>query len=684
MRLHQLLHGYRDGHRLLASSAPAEVAAERQLLTMSDASGPGLPTDHSGYMTGYPLKNTKFYALARTWPAPEMSRPGCVWTHTLLIDLVDLAALVNVRSLMGHFVRPVNSESSDGFESYCSPILESPDTHVYQEPIRLPRRKTELILYGLYGRPSRAVYLTTQDEDAEEVVLASWLQQWPRLRRSFRFCTLSLLSTSSNQEAFDLQIVPRGTYSRATKSIFTLDDEVEIPKSENDWIGAAADDLSKGNGGLRRFLWKYGADTDAGRHAFRPLTNAWLAFQQHQDSQAISIAISNIENFKSGNAIKGYLAEKVAEAAARSETLDAHSLRFLVGNHDLVHSDYLDSGASNIARSIYETDIKLIWQMLGARNEQMMRIACEAATLLTVEDLEDEHHLDESVLLKAIQLNPDLLVSTMLWGAKPELVKMTLNQVIADPKMAEKITDSAIANEADFLAELVVEKFGRIAIARIIRFFDSEARSDFSMSKWMQAIAVCSQDILSVLLDGNIRRQDTLASLASRMSHRVYFIGEKEPWLRATKKADDVPEDGGIPFCGFLVARAFSGKSPESGQLLAAAFDSVYTAAWNGDLDYQTWRIVSQELPFAPFWKEWDRCYRLILGVSKLFVERDLPVRQYLKVTSDDRVFARLVEETAEQYRGKDYIKRVLKGLKKGKSKHSDRSLRDALRSKYR
>ena len=38
------------------------------------------------YLTAYPLPRSSLVAFARTWTAPEMPRPGCVWTHTLLIE----------------------------------------------------------------------------------------------------------------------------------------------------------------------------------------------------------------------------------------------------------------------------------------------------------------------------------------------------------------------------------------------------------------------------------------------------------------------------------------------------------------------------------------------------------------------------------------------------------------------
>ena len=37
------------------------------------------------YYTGYPLENGEKYVIAKTWYAYEMKRPGCVWTHSIVL-----------------------------------------------------------------------------------------------------------------------------------------------------------------------------------------------------------------------------------------------------------------------------------------------------------------------------------------------------------------------------------------------------------------------------------------------------------------------------------------------------------------------------------------------------------------------------------------------------------------------
>src|SRR4051812_5480513 len=84
--VHQTLHGYSEGHRLLAASVALPDDAQHLMLRMSDLSGPQVIQGFEEYLTGYPVPSLSAYAFAKTWYADEMRRPGCVWTHTLLLS----------------------------------------------------------------------------------------------------------------------------------------------------------------------------------------------------------------------------------------------------------------------------------------------------------------------------------------------------------------------------------------------------------------------------------------------------------------------------------------------------------------------------------------------------------------------------------------------------------------------
>ena len=112
LRVAQALHGYRNGHDLLASSRRLSREGERALLELSDLSGSAARTrGFESYISGYPVPGEHLYAFARTWLADGGARPGSVWTHTLLLTPEQIA-LPNVENLAQWFRRPLSLDQA--------------------------------------------------------------------------------------------------------------------------------------------------------------------------------------------------------------------------------------------------------------------------------------------------------------------------------------------------------------------------------------------------------------------------------------------------------------------------------------------------------------------------------------------------------------------------------------------
>ncbi len=115
-----MLHGYSDGHGRLAGSlldvTPKDAARIAQMSDWSGYKDPG-NKDHS-YLTAYLLEDSHYYVVAKSWYATEMERPGCVWTHSLLIDLNQKRDFVDFRTLERYFHRPARGD----YGSYNKPI----------------------------------------------------------------------------------------------------------------------------------------------------------------------------------------------------------------------------------------------------------------------------------------------------------------------------------------------------------------------------------------------------------------------------------------------------------------------------------------------------------------------------------------------------------------------------------
>lgn len=250
----QAVFGYSNGHRLLASTFPLSAVDVYELAAASDLAPGAQISGDSSYLTGLSLPDSKLYALIRTWLAPEMPRPGCVWSHVLLLDQSLMATQIDLGVLADLHRRPDEYAADLGFSV----------------PIAINRR----LRSGKSGRPEvekvlMACYAdfvideTHEDKSRlEKAIFAVWSQQWPRLRRQFTFRSISTTS--------DL----KGQFLRLKRG--------ELPSSNISssppWLEeAAVDATAQAVTPLRRFLWRYGKDITPDRTVFPELIQVYTA-----------------------------------------------------------------------------------------------------------------------------------------------------------------------------------------------------------------------------------------------------------------------------------------------------------------------------------------------------------------------------------------------------------------------
>ena len=217
MRIEQNLHGYADGHRLLAGSVDLPRQEKYLMLGLSDMSGRSMVPGFEEYLTGYPLPDAGLYTFARTWYAPEMERPGCVWTHTLLIGESDLGNVRNLGGLRRLFRRPTKGDKVS-WDEYRVPLEYVERGH---DVSAAPWMEQHLAfaLWGLYGADLPLFHPAEDARQLEDMLLALWSQQWPSLRFAFRFCSGAIGVRVSGGNPFDYQIIPLSSIREARREV---------------------------------------------------------------------------------------------------------------------------------------------------------------------------------------------------------------------------------------------------------------------------------------------------------------------------------------------------------------------------------------------------------------------------------------------------------------------------------
>lgn len=259
LMIDQALFGYSDGHRQLAASVQLSTNDAYELATKSDLASNARIGRGESYVSGFTLKDSGAFAFVKTWSAPEMPRPGCVWSHVLLLPRKFLIRQVNLGVLRTLFHRPDPTRQIDAYGG----AIQVKRLHRSAPADRLETRR----IISAYYQGESLRYPELPGASFEEALLAAWSQQWPKLRSDFSFRTV-FGSASVDDKGLIVRIGPPTTPSSP----------LDTPLGDAPaWLSAALDDATSPTiTPLRRFLWRYGKDAARPRAAFRPLVELYL------------------------------------------------------------------------------------------------------------------------------------------------------------------------------------------------------------------------------------------------------------------------------------------------------------------------------------------------------------------------------------------------------------------------
>lgn len=648
--LQQALHGYAEGHRLLASSIDLPSRDAKTLLMMSDASGPAATIGAEGYLTGFPLTESGHYALARTWPAPEMPRPGCVWTHTILIDFSDIPSLASADDLQGLFRRPEGNEGS-----YRVRIDHVPSGKM--ERLGASDDLARRILYGLYGEPTKPIVSSASDVPTRDALaLAIWGQQWPRLRRSFRFCTLSFADRSSANATFDLQFLPTSGRVRATQFKGAVDAD-RRDFLATDWLADAVSDLARGaEGNLRSFLRAAGSDV-GGRESFEPLATLHaLSLHFESDPTAVERAISLLERSISSDQGQAARASVVRAAAAAADRIGPEGLRFVVRNFGLIDDAESDTAAERVGCALWRIDPDAVFDM---KSDPATNIIAERAiaTLPSAALLEGVASTP-TVLLDLLGSRPDLATEPAFWSLEGATKPDTLRLVGNSPNLADRTVDAMVRSGKSLPREARSAFGSERVLRRLLARAGDPTLDDGIRSTWLSAIASDADAVARVLTEDWLDDVETLESIARATTpDAVPNAYGDDPWLTAIRRSS-TPTVG--PYlASFLLVRALGKRTTNSVDLVRATFDVVYDAAEKRTLPDDAWKLLDRRLDRSYWWHDWDKCVRIRHTVVSMYLDRGIDALAFVSITSRDDVFAELIGALSEKYGSQRYLKAI-------------------------
>jgi len=652
IEVHQALLGYDRGHRVLASSRSIGGHSRHSFLQFSDRSINAKKIPANGYLTGYPLAEEGLYVLAKTWNAPEISRPGCIWTQSLLISFTELAEIEDPRRLLSCFRRPQQVGED---ERYSVPVVvdmgdAKPLPAVAQGLAR------ELIV-GLYASPNKKVLMRASDQEETDVtLLAVWGQQWPRLRRNFRFCSLTQEDRSTGDHNFDVQFLP---FVR----LDTKQERSEEYAEREVWMSLCLGDLAKPNAEFRRFIWRAGGDISEGRARFAELCRLFAERIQGNKTRAVERTL-------------GYVLHRLP--SGEGKLLRSSALEDAINSADVLSPEwlmeilpYLDEYAEFMNEGLADKLIRRYWDIdpvVIVSEEAPLCLRSGSGKLIRalgqdeiVSAIGKGGRVAEAVLSQRL----DVLENSETWNSEIADVAIDAVTRIVDVSQKRAVVFALIEATRIDLAEDICAEFGSELV------FDAALSAPGEQAEIAGRYAeraFCLMEDQEMVVNRTLRMMGVQVdrSLVHLFSKTVTpdvpkckGSMEADPWVvlwnNGTGEIGARKED---QFMCFLIVRAIVEPCSHAASLVATAFDRILDRHLVGKLRYESRSKVLNHSVLSD-WFEWTFESRLTRTVAMVVFKHRLNARELTEVTKKKSRLRRLIRAIADFEGGRSYLKEV-------------------------
>ena len=658
MQIHQMLHGYNQGHNLIQGSIVLSSSKDMDCIaTLSDWSEYINTQDEADYITIYPLENSEYYVIAKTWYANEMKRPGCVWTHSFLIPFHQLAQIADFRVFIDLFVRPNDSI----FDFYASP-LQIDSTAEYDKPLFANKLiiPSLPVIYNELINQRQLVFCIENDSKFYQYFCLLLLNYFPyQLLCQLSFCTGSSRLRTLDSNPFSLQFI--NTQNEFVKSIISYDEkELEAVPS---WIRMATQDIALENLQLTRLFHTF-ADEIA--DDFKRLNGFLILIE------LINKRYETIEEKKNG--LQLIIAE-LATLFPSSEEGQILKERFLqqqitckfIPDYEFIYEMCI-SGFSN---SFSQQNIHF-WERFNfiAQNDDrqyyylLLQKLCLTSELngwgenilarsnenLNVSDLNYIAEKDWSLFQSLVSICPELL-NQCSWTTYSHhqiedilsIITSRASKIFTEWKtLLVKILETEVNVHAD-LSSLIFQK-DENAVCYLLEYLNtsSEYTAPESLEKLSQQE---SSKILTWMGTVNTLTPNVgyLIMKSIRPISQQVQSKDVERWIAFNELSSLGSMT--LEYYAYLYLLSFNWpKNTCAIQFMRIAFYPLHKAASEGRLGYELWKNISPYTEELSIWHDWDRCKKLRKTVVKRIKKTGLSKNFIKNFTPDNELNKELIK----------------------------------------
>lgn len=623
MTVHQALWGYSNGHHLLSASVALSISSRKILETLTDLSGSDAPNAFDGYLTGCFLPSDGYYALSKTWFAPEMERPGCVWTHTIFLegrstahwDGFDLDSLFcrpqrGKTNYQEYYSVPLSSNtaaSSTSFQAETDALALFSNLVRYPEPFLMPA-------FGIKRWNAALEAL---------LILAG-----PRFSQDISFCTGSLSNRKLGGKPLTLQVVPERLFKILLRTapgsrILSIEDKNALQDTaEESFMTLQTFQETK------KLLLSCNGEYD-NRHSW-PLFKEFYTEISNDVAFSFQQAIETLENqpdvYDTVKILWVLFCAVFSQNQQKTHDAQTETLfNFLTLDEQYV---FIDTARSQTLESI----LTRLWthcrQHMVDLIPKLLTCALNTAGEVTVTFIVSRLFTGEytgllrqnaAMCLPMLRLNRKLARCETLWQLPKDFQAEALRELWHNDRRTVTIQAEDVAilhsifryGDSGLFRE-VFKTFGSNAIKVYFSYFGNgnSTKRAVAWSGLCREDPVLSVHALCTLSPTASALFATVISVLDPCCDEVLSISS-DVWEQLYQRFCRNSNEAATAYAQFVLPLILCSNVAISSELLDFSFCTVHTLLAQNSMDYSRWECLSSLLPEIPWYQSWDKCKRL-------------------------------------------------------------------------
>ena len=628
MRIEQLLHGYNNGHTLIAGSIQLKSTKDATNMALfSDWSEYRDPNERdSSYLTAYPLDESPYYVISKTWYATEMERSGSVWTHSLLFRFDELDINFDLRTLINFFKKPQIGK----YREYESTIIIEENQHTEIKPIIEFETIQWLYIYTmLLNQAAPMAFTVEKSSQAYQMMCLTLMQFMPiDILRNLSFCSGSAVGRKLGKRTISLQFVVAGGMSLQNQFKNETLSSINFDLGLQYVVNAFNSKYQEVSGLIRIFSLEIGESCNkfcSVANLLRLLDNA-MSQKEITSSyeEVLSILIKDFPSANEGITLKqNFLSKRISNLFCSEEDFfyklcTLENIDF-INFHSLIYQERLESFILN-SRDAY---INLLCRLSDSEtlNKLGKDIISSSSARLSSSDISliAQNHWHFYLTLLMFDAN---LLNNSFWIDLPNSKFIQIVNQFSD-KLGSVLNDwkplfnRILQEDVNISQQLAVDLVDHTpnAVSMLMSYLNTSDSYEVDM----ELLRICLSRIKEVLQW--LENQSYLS--ANVVAIFVNYIrpfsndvrqSRSEIWL---KLLDADNSRMSTEYYMFLFVLSFNWIDENSINYLRVSFYHLHDKLRYSSLNNRMWERLIPYTSELPFWQDWDKCKKLRKGIIK-------------------------------------------------------------------